>query len=119
MGRCCCGKYDATQEEDFLMNDTQHQMLGKSQSYVPFCGPMKDHRIYCLEATIAEKEDQITSLEGDNEILRNMNKILKDSVEALAAGRDRLRKVGERIVDLGYPFEFLIEALRGEEVEER
>ena len=110
MSRCCCGKYDATQEEDFLMNDTQHQMLGKSQSYDPFCGPMKDHRICCLEATIAEKEeaidkwqeqyikdirinaDQIASLEGDNEILRNMGKALKDSIVALAADRDRLQK---------------------------
>ena len=36
--------------------------------------------------------EQIASLERDNEILRNMNKILKESVKALAADRDRLRE---------------------------
>jgi len=36
--------------------------------------------------------EQITALERDNEILRNMGKALKDSIVALAADRDRLRE---------------------------
>ena len=76
-------------------------------------------------------EKQITALEGDNEILRNMGKISKASVEALAAGRDRLREVGEKLRDyltesggneryssVDIPDEIwipFIEALRGEE----
>lgn len=43
------------------------------------------------QATMEEAYNRIKGLEGDNEILRNMNKILKQSHDALTAERDRYK----------------------------
>jgi len=43
--------------------------------------------------SIEEKyQDEIATLENDNEILRNMNKILKESVEDLTESRDEWKR---------------------------
>ena len=67
MSRCCCGKYDVSQDKDFLMNDTQHQMLGKDQNYIPFCGPKQRHLLYSLQASLTEKDKQIVALKAEVE----------------------------------------------------
>ena len=67
MSKCCCEKYDVTQEEDFIMNNIQHQMLGKVQNYHPFCGSVFRHRIRYLEAAFGEKDGQIATLTAETE----------------------------------------------------
>ena len=66
---------------------------------------------------MAKKDIKIASSEGVNEILRNMNKILKESVEALQAKLSRLtaalddnKRVEKVVKNINYLDDYLVES---------
>mgnify|MGYP003395033807 CR=1 FL=1 len=66
---------------------------------------------------IEQKDREIVSLKGDNEILHNMNKILKESVDALSAKLSHLtaalddnKRVEKVVKNINYLDDYLVES---------
>lgn len=61
-GRCCCGKYQELDEEDFIHNEVVHQVLGPPGN---FCGSKHTHMVVRFEKEIEKLKNKIEELESD------------------------------------------------------
>lgn len=78
MNKCCCGKFTCSQDEDFILNDTRHQMLCKVQAYHPFCGSVISHKL-------AEAQAEIERLKKENERLTGLIDTLRRDINSALA----------------------------------